>query len=172
MILSQGDVHGFLEEGHWNRRLPPCSCCASLSVWATFAPRDHQTPPNHAVQFYDSSTSCLFESVLGTQVALIHDDVMTWRTFILDFVRGIHRSTADSLHKRPVMQSFDFLSCWKIDELLVIWDVMTLMWCHCNDRTMCLVRTTSESTAAEWKQERAIGFLILSIWSNCFYYRI
>ena len=54
-------------------------------------------------------------------------------------VMRIHRSQADSPHKRPVIQDFCFLCCWPRQtwingRVAVIWDVMALMWRHCTER--------------------------------------
>ena len=66
----------------------------------------------------------------------IHDDVIKWKHFprYWSFVRGIHRSPVNSLHKRPVMRSFDvyFDLCpntWLSTamEKLVIWDAISLI---------------------------------------------
>ena len=70
-----------------------------------------------------------------------HDDVVTWKHFqhYLPFVKGIHWSSVDSPHKRPVQQSFDVLllaltSCWTNKQFtsdLKWYDahVTSLWWC-------------------------------------------
>ena len=51
---------------------------------------------------------------------------------LLASVRGIHRSPVASLHKGPVIRTFDVsLNCWAKTEWPVIWPTMTLMWRYC-----------------------------------------
>ena len=54
--------------------------------------------------------------------------VMSWHGIYWPFVRGIHQSLVDSLHKGPVIQSF-----YAVEQTIKwpgIWDIMALMWHH------------------------------------------
>ena len=57
------------------------------------------------------------------------------------FVRGIHRSPVDSLHKGPVMWNFDcFLWCQPAQTAKLRktnWDVLTPIWSHGNGVSEC-----------------------------------
>ena len=76
---------------------------------------------------------------LVLDVALGHNDFMKWKHFshYWTFVRGIHRSPVDSLHKS---QSFDVSLIWawetteKAIDIPVIWDaialIMTSQYCN------------------------------------------
>ena len=70
----------------------------------------------------------------------LSDYVMKWKRFPRHwpFVRGIHPSPVDSFNKGPVIGRFmlsrllALTGCRKTVELTAIWEVMTLMWSHCN----------------------------------------
>ena len=59
-------------------------------------------------QFSFAEGFCLLVRGGGTSgLQLAHDDIMTWKCLLhyWPFVRGIHQSLVDSLHKRPVIQT-------------------------------------------------------------------
>ena len=65
-------------------------------------------------------TRCLSSNVISTPLVEQHDDVMTWNSFphYRPFVKGIHRSPVDFLHKDTLMRTFDvslklaWTNCW------------------------------------------------------------
>ena len=54
---------------------------------------------------------CVRTYIRHVHFASLHDDVIKWKHFprYWPFVRGIHRSTVNSTHTRPVQRSFEVL---------------------------------------------------------------
>ena len=71
-------------------------------------------------------------------IFVIHDDVIEWKHFprYWPFVRGIHRPPVNSPHKGQWRGDLMFFSiyAWMNGWVnrLVIWDVIALIWRHCN----------------------------------------
>ena len=63
----------------------------------------------------------------------------------LPFVREIHQSSVDSLHKVSMMWIFEVSSTaveWKT-EMVVNWNAMALTWCQCGNYKYCSICVTS-----------------------------
>ena len=64
---------------------------------------------------------CIIEGSQYSMICLIsHDDVIKWKHFprYWPFVRGIHRSSVNSPHKRPVTWTFDVFFDLRLNERL------------------------------------------------------
>ena len=128
----------------------------------------------------------------------IHDDFMIWQHFLhyRPFVKGIHQSLVDSLHKGPVIQGFDVSFVISLSKLMNIqsssqwfeeqYDVFiyldqnggdTFMMISWHGNTFCITGSLWRESTSHWwipftkgQLCRALVFPLLPAWASWWTY--